>query len=155
MVVVFAIFGCTSSRRGSVAGVVETLNRFHGAASQADLATYFAILAEDGVFLGTDATERWTAAEFRAYCAPYFAAGQGWTYIPVSRHVTLDPHGHVAWSDEVLTNQKYGLCRGTSVLSYEPNTDKWRIKQYSLSFLIPNAVAEDVTSRVKATTSTP
>ena len=37
----------------------ELINKWHKAASEADYETYFGILAEDGVFIGTDASENW------------------------------------------------------------------------------------------------
>lgn len=148
--------GCTSSRRGDAMRVERTLDAFHDAASRADMAAYFAILDDDAVFLGTDATERWTATEFRAYCEPYFVQGRGWTYVPRERHVRVDDSGRVAWADEVLVNEKYGFCRGVSVLRRDDaSRHGWRVRVYSLNFLIPNAIAADVTAKAKDATSTP
>src|SRR5688572_25567219 len=60
--------------------VAETLDDFHDAAGRADEQRYFAHFAPEGVFLGTDGSERWDVAAFRAYAHPHFAAGRGWTY---------------------------------------------------------------------------
>ena len=52
------------------------LDDWHLAAAQADEARYFGHFAENAVFLGTDATERWTKAEFRVWASPYFKGGR-------------------------------------------------------------------------------
>ena len=116
------------------------LDRFHAAASRADEEAYFACLADDAVFLGTDATERWTVGEFREYAHERFAAGRGWTYVPQERHVRVS--GRVAWFDEVLRNEKYGHCRGTGACVRGRNG--WRVAHYSLTFLVPNEAAAAV-----------
>jgi hypothetical protein len=116
------------------------LDDFHQAASKADEARYFSHFAPEGVFLGTDPTERWTVPEFLRFAHPYFAKGTGWTYVPRERHIVLD--GDHATFDELLDSPKYGLCRGTGSLRLI--SGEWKIVQYSLSFPIPNAVAAKV-----------
>jgi hypothetical protein len=125
-------------------GVV--LDELHAAASVADGARYFACFAPDAVFLGTDAGERWTLAQFRAYCEPYFARGQGWTYACRERHVASE--GALAWFDERLWNEKYGDCRGTGVLRRDGGA--WRIVHYSLTLLVPNERAGAVVEVIRA-----
>ena len=56
------------------AAVAAVLDDFHAAAAQADEARYFGHLDDKAVFLGTDASERWTKAQFQAYAHPYFSA---------------------------------------------------------------------------------
>src|ERR1044071_7793793 len=85
-----------------VAAVERVLDDWHDAAAKADEARYFAHMAEGAVFLGTDATERWTKDEFRAYAHPYFAKGKAWSFTPKTRHVTLGGDGATAWFDELL-----------------------------------------------------
>ncbi len=122
--------------------VAAVLDRFHAAAARADSETYFSLFAPEGVFLGTDASERWTVAEFRAYALPYFSRGQGWTYVPQARHVVLAPQGDIAWFDELLESKSYGVCRGTGVLRQIDG--RWKICQYHLTLPIPNALAPKV-----------
>lgn len=129
--------------------VAALLDTFHASAARADEAAYFGCFAPDGVFLGTDATERWTVPAFREYAHPHFAAGKGWTYVPQARHVQIDRSGRVAWFDEVLRNEKYGACRGTGVAV--KTRDGWRIAQYSLTFLVPNEAAGAVVEAIRAT----
>ncbi len=121
--------------------IEAALDDWHDAASKADGARYFGHMTSDAVFLGTDASERWTLAEFRAYAEPFFAQGRGWTYTPRERHVFLAPGG-IAWFDERLWNEKYGECRGTGVLREERG--EWRIAHYNLAFPIPNEVVPEL-----------
>lgn len=124
------------------------LDDFHDAAARADEARYFAHFTPDAVFLGTDATERWTVDAFRAYAHPIFAQGRGWTYTPRDRFVTVEPCGASAWFDEMLDNEKYGPCRGSGVLRKVDGT--WRIAQYNLSVPIPNALLPRVVEMIRA-----
>lgn len=120
--------------RGAV-GVV--LDDWHDAAARADEERYFAHLTEDAVFLGTDATERWTKAEFQEYAHPHFARGSAWTFRSARRVVTVDPRGRLAWFDEDLDTENLGPARGSGVLRREPD-GAWRIAQYNLAITIPN-----------------
>src|SRR5689334_6819124 len=88
--------------RGEEAAVAKVLDDWHDAAAKADEPRYFAHFDEAGVFLGTDAKERWNVAEFRAFAHPYFAKGKAWSFTPRSRHVAFAPGGAVAWFDELL-----------------------------------------------------
>ena len=116
--------------------VARELDDFHDAAAHADEARYFAHFAPDGVFLGTDVTERWDLAAFRAYAHPHFAQGKGWTYHPLRRAVALSPDGAVAWFDEDLRGERVGPTRGCGVLVRLGG--RWLIALYDLSVTIPN-----------------
>jgi len=129
-------FGAEQNENGR--NVDEVLTAFHGAAAEADGELYFSLLAENAVYIGTDATERWTIDEFKAFAEPYFAKGRGWTY------TATEP---VAWFDEILWNESYGTCRGTGVLLLVEGD--WRIAQYHLTFPIPNDLSREITTRIK------
>src|SRR5262245_65773011 len=75
-----AIVGCASESKSSerlpsdisqkverVMSVDTVLDGLHDAAAKADEKRYFDHFAPGAVFLGTDARERWTLEEFRAY----------------------------------------------------------------------------------------
>lgn len=128
--------------------IEQTLDELHEAAARAQEDRYFQLFAENAVFLGTDATERWTKAEFRAWAKPYFSQGKGWTYIKNSRWVSMARDRRTAWFDETLENAKLGVCRGSGVLVKE--SGRWRIAQYNLTIPIPNALAEDVARQIRA-----
>jgi hypothetical protein len=123
------------------------LDDFHDAAAKADGERYFEHFAPEGVFLGTDATERWTVEEFKAYAQPHFAVGKGWTYVPTDRNVTLSPNKSIAWFDELLQAPHMGQCRGSGVLRLIDGS--WKISQYNLSIPVPNDLAKDVVRRVR------
>src|SRR4051812_38120578 len=78
----FLLIGAAGERKPDPMDLIEVLDALHNSASKADAAKYFALFAPDAVFLGTDATERWTVDEFKAFAKPYFDQGKGWTYTP-------------------------------------------------------------------------
>ncbi len=127
--------------------VAETLDALHQAASDADFDRYNAVFAADAVFLGTDATERWTRDEFMAFAKPYFDQGRGWTYLMTERHVTVAEGGATAWFDEKLDNDNLGDTRGSGVLIKE--SGEWRISQYNLTIPVPNELAREVVDRIR------
>ncbi|NOT32350.1 MAG: nuclear transport factor 2 family protein [Planctomycetes bacterium] len=126
--------------------IVRVLDDWHRAAARADGPSYFGAMAADCVYLGTDASERWSVPEFRAFCEPYFREGTGWSYEPRERHVRVE--GELAWFDERLWNEKYGECRGTGVLRRHGGV--WQIVHYSLTFPIPNELAGQVVELIRA-----
>jgi len=134
----------------SVTAINSTLDQLHDAASKADGSRYFKLFADDAVYIGSDAAERWTIKEFRAFAEPYFARGTGWTYKPRSRHVIVAdiPCHCVAWFDELLDSESYGTSRGTGVLILKNGS--WKISQYALTFPIPNDLAKGMTTEIKA-----
>jgi hypothetical protein len=115
--------------------VASALDDFHDAATRADEDRYFAHFAPGGLFLGTDATERWDVAAFRAYAHPYFARGKAWSFRAARRNVSV--RGDLAWFDEDLETQNLGPARGSGVLALRDG--KWLIEQYVLSITVPNA----------------
>lgn len=123
--------------------VSQTLDAFHAAASEADWDTYFGLMSEDAIFLGTDASERWDIPTFKGYALPT----NGWTYVMRERHINFTPDGNSAWFDELLDNEKYGTSRGTGVLIRTENG--WKISQYHLTFPIPNDLAAGFTKQIQ------
>ncbi len=129
-------------RQEAIHEVNAVLDGYHAAAAKADMEGYVGRMSPDGVFLGTDASERWVREEFRAFCEPYFSQGRGWEYVPRDRHVAFSADGRTAWFDEILSNASYGTLRGSGVLTLEEG--RWRIEQYNLAMLVPNDVAKQV-----------
>ena len=125
----------------------KLLNGFHGAASKAQFSEYFATFAPDGVFIGTDATERWTVEQFKAYAKPHFDKGRGWTYTVAERHLNVSADGKHASFDELLDNAGLGRCRGTGVLRLIDG--QWRVEQYHLTIPVPNALADEIVKRIR------
>ncbi len=136
-----------ATERASAADVSAVLDALHGAAASADEDVYFDLFTPEAIFLGTDGTERWTMAEFRAFAEPYFQRESAWVYRVLDRHVTLDPGGAVAWFDERLWNDRLGETRGSGVLRRVGGA--WKIEQYNLTMLIPNERADEVARLVR------
>ena len=114
--------------------MARELDDFHDAAARADEERYFGHFAPGGVFLGTDARERWDVASFRAYAHPYFARGKAWSFRGVRRRVAS--RGDVAWFEEDLETQNLGPARGSGVMVRSGR--HWLIEQYVLSVVVPN-----------------
>lgn len=126
------------------AAVDSVLTRLHLLASKGDWPAYFDLYRPDAVFLGTDATERWTLEAFRRYAV----RTRGWTYASTERHIFIAPDGRTAWFDERLHNVGNGETRGTGVLVHEANG--WKFAQYNLTFPVPNELADDLVKRIAA-----
>ena len=132
----FAALHATRALAGPAAAIAQALDDFHDAAANGDEDRYFALLPDDAVFLGTDASERWTGAEFRRFALPYFQRPEAWTYVPLQRHVTVLADGDHACFDELLDNDGYGLCRGSGVLVQRDG--RWVLQLYDLSIPMPS-----------------
>ena len=130
------------------AAVSAVLDALHEAASEADFDRYFSLYADEAVFLGTDATERWTREEFMDYARAPFEAGTGWTYHALERHVAIAADGRTAWFDERLQNAGLGETRGSGVVVMEDGS--WKIAQYNLTIPIPNEMALEVARTIRA-----
>lgn len=122
-------------------GPREAINAFadawHLAAAKADSTTFFDAMADDAVYLGTDAGEHWTKEEFLAFAAPYFASGKAWAFTATERHIFYDENAQTAYWDELLDTWM-GPCRGTAVLRRRADNQGWQIAHYTLSVTVPN-----------------
>lgn len=128
--------------------IIDLLTKFHRAASEAKFDEYFDSFGSDAIFIGTDANERWTVDQFKAYVAPHFAKGKGWTYTATARHISFPQQSEsVGYFDEILKSESYGVARGSGVVVKEPKG--WKIVQYNLSFPIPNDLAKKMTDEIK------
>lgn len=126
------------------AAIAAVLDAYHAAAAAGDWESYFDLMSDDGVFLGSDATERWTKTEFQSYASN----SQGWIYTPRTRNINLTPDGATAWFDEILSSANYGTSRGSGVLIR--TAAGWKISQYNLTFPIPNDLVQHMTDEIKA-----
>jgi ketosteroid isomerase-like protein len=147
--------GCTSQQTRSAymndideGKVKMVLSSWHLAAENGLFDFYFDQMTDDSIFLGTDASERWTKDEFMGYAREPFSDGNGWTYKQIETHIAFDDDYNTAWVDEILVNEKYGTLRGTAVLRRESKS--WKIAHYSLTFLVPNDKAKDVVELIQA-----
>lgn len=123
-----------ATAEGDRAACARVLDDWHDAAARADLARYFEHLAEDAVFLGTDAGERWSKEQFLAYARPHFAKGKAWRFRATRRAVTV--LGALAIFDEDLETEGLGPARGSGALALRDG--RWRILHYDLAITVPN-----------------
>lgn len=121
------------------------LDAFHEAAAESDFEGYFSSFTSNGIFLGTDASERWNVEQFKQYAKPAFDQGKGWSYENLERNVVIADSGETAWFDEIMFNKVLGKCRGTGVLI--KHDGQWKLASYSLAMLIPNDIAYSVGER--------
>lgn len=121
--------------------ISSMLDSMNVAASQADFDRYFSFYAEDAVFMGTDATERWDKKSFIEWSKPYFDRGKAWSFTAVKRNIIFEKSGKLAWFDELLDTQMK-ICRGSGVV--EKVGRQWKIKQYVLSMTIPNSRVDSI-----------
>jgi len=115
--------------------VAAVLDDWHQGSIRCDEARYFGYFAQNGVFMGTDATEHWTVAQFREWAKPQFKRKSAWSFKPRDRHIEFSADRSTAWFDEMLDTPNLGLCRGSGVLVLTGG--KWKIAQYNLSVPIP------------------
>lgn len=126
--------------------VHKFIDAWHMAAAQANAAAYFGSIADGGIFIGTDATEHWTKAQFLSFAKPYFDRGKAWDFKAYSRKLHVSNNGQFVWFSELLTTWM-GVCRGSGVLEKTPNG--WKIQQYHLSVTVPNDIINDFITLVK------
>jgi hypothetical protein len=138
LLILLACLSCASAPRRSAAdderAIAAALDDFHDAAARAAEERYFAHFAPSGVFLGTDATERWDVAAFRAFAHPFFARGKAWAFRAAQRAIVV--RGDTAWFDEDLVTDTLGPARGSGVLVRHDG--RWLLEQYVLSITVPN-----------------
>ena len=123
----------------------EVLNNWHQAASDADFESYFALMTNESIFIGTAPGERWSKEAFMAFSKPYFDKGKAWDFKALERNIYLNDAGNFAWFDENLQTNR-GTFRGSGIL--EKIGKEWTMHHYVLSVPIPN---DDMNEVVKIT----
>lgn len=116
------------------------IDNWHLAATQANAEAYFGSIADQGIFIGTDATERWNKKQFLTFAKPYFDKGKAWDFKAYGRTVHVSNDGRFVWFSELLTTWM-GVCRGSGIL--ENTQQGWKIQQYHLSVTVPNDLVRD------------
>lgn len=139
----FVIFSCSSSKNSeSEKGAIHSLlDTWHKDAATSNFEAYFEAMAEESIFIGTDATENWNKKEFMQFAKPYFDNGKAWSFKSFDRNVFIANDGKTAWFDELLHTQMK-ICRGSGALVKINN--QWKIKHYVLSMTIPNETTTEV-----------
>ena len=142
---VLALAGTAPSARADDAALTARVNAFvdewHADAAHARPA-FFDKIAADGIYIGTDRTERWTRDAFKAWAARFFERESAWTLVPRERHVRWSADGAVIWFDEQL-DSSMGVLQATGVM--RAAGDRLEIVHYQLSIAVPNGVQPQVT----------
>lgn len=133
------VSGTAFSQTDTVA-IHKFIDDWHLAATQADGKAYFGAIADHGIFIGTDATERWNKKQFYTFANPYFDKGKAWDFKAYGRSVHVSNDGRFVWFSELLTTWM-GVCRGSGIL--ENTAQGWKIQQYHLSVTVPNDLIRD------------
>jgi hypothetical protein len=122
------------------------IDAWHLAAAKADEEVFFGSMTADGVYLGTDAGERWERDVFRDWAKTAFERETAWDFKSHSREMYFSANGQIGWWEELLDTWM-GPCRGSGVAVKTP--EGWRIKHYNLSFTVPNDKVDAVKELLK------
>ena len=121
------------------------IDRWHSDAAHARPA-YFDKIAKDGVYIGTDKSERWRRDEFKTWAKPHFQRKSAWSFKAIRRNVYFSDDKAIIWFDELLDTQM-GVCQASGVMRRKG--DSFEIVHYQLSMAVPNEVGSQVTRLIK------
>jgi hypothetical protein len=130
----------TAFSQADTLAIHKFVDDWHLAATKADATAYFGAIADNGIFIGTDATERWNKKQFLGFAKPYFDKGKAWDFKAYGRTVHVSNDGKFVWFSELLTTWM-GVCRGSGTL--EKTAQGYKIQQYHLSVTVPNDLIRD------------
>lgn len=137
---------CITSAPDSQKEIATAIDAWHQAAAKADEDKFFGAMSADGVFLGTDASERWLREAMRKDMQKAFDKESAWDFKAKNRSIAVSADGRYAWWDELLDTWM-GVCRGAGVL--ERSGKDWKIKQYNLALMVPNDKIKKVMKLIK------
>ena len=126
---------CQNKTNTNPKDINTLLDNWHLAATNANLDAYFSAFDDKAIYIGTDASERWTKSEFFNFCEPYFKKGKAWDFKAYDRKIYFSENGKTAWFNELL-NTWMGTCRASGVLIFKNNS--WKISHYQLSVTVKN-----------------
>ena len=125
--------------------VAAFLDEWHDDAAHSRM-RYFDKMAPEGIYIGTDKTERWKRDDFKHWAAPYFAKPTAWEFHATKRNIDFSPDKSYIWFDEQLDTQ-FGTCQASGVIH---NTkDGLQIEHYQLSLAVPNPIMDQVQREIK------
>ena len=88
------LISCVACQNKNDDEIISLLNQkidnWHNAASKSNFDDYFNFIANDGIFIGTDVSERWTKTEFSNFSQPYFDKGKSWSFSAKERTIRLN-----------------------------------------------------------------
>jgi len=143
-VLLFVLASCSTYKNIPINDANAVIDNWHKAAANADFESYFNLMTDDAVFIGTDATENWQLGDFKAFSKPFFDRGKAWSFSSLERN--LYHENGIVYFDELLDTQM-GICRGSGVIKIQNN--KPLIAHYVLSIAVPNENVESLTELKK------
>jgi len=138
--------GCQTTDNEHTAAVNEMVDTWHLAAAKADADTFYGSMTEDGIYIGTDASERWLRDELREWAAFAFERESAWDFKARDRSVYFTNNQTYAWWEELLDTWM-GVCRGSGVAQLVDG--EWKVTHYHLSVTVPNDKIEGFIELVK------
>ncbi|MFZ4427004.1 MAG: nuclear transport factor 2 family protein [Saprospiraceae bacterium] len=126
---------CVQEPQSAESELEQLIDGWHHAAAVADEDTFFGLMAPYGIYIGTDASERWLRDELKAWAKSAFDRESAWAFTSKDRTIRVSDDNRHAWWDELLDTWM-GVCRGSGVL--ENTAGGWKITHYQLSLTVPN-----------------
>lgn len=126
--------------------ISEFMDNWHKAAATADEEVFFGSMTENGIYLGTDKTEKWTRDEMAEWANEYFQQESAWSFTVTERDVYFSEEGKTAWLNEKLDTWM-GVCKGTAVLVLR--SEGWKIALYDLSVTVDNDKIDQLLELIK------
>ncbi len=114
----------------------QLMDNWHHAAATGDEVVFFKTLGPESIYIGTDASERWTKKEFESFALKYFERDTAWAFQPLERKIYYSKKGDVAWFNETLDTWM-DVCRGSGILEKNANGN-WILQHYHLAIAVPN-----------------
>lgn len=137
---------CRESGDESEKDIHTLLDNWHKAAATADADAFFGAMDKEGIYLGTDASERWLRDELRSWAKKAFERETAWDFTPSDRTIYFGPAGQIAWFEESLDTWM-GPCRGSGVVIV--TEEGWKIKHYNLTVTVPNEKMDSFRELIK------
>lgn len=138
--------GCDDTGALSADSLHVFIDAWHHAAAVADADVFFGSMSPDGIYLGTDATERWPRDTFHRWAAFAFERESAWDFKAYDRHVYFSPDNETAWWEEMLDTWM-GPCRASGVARFTGG--RWFITHYHLAVTVPNERMNDYLEMLK------
>jgi len=128
-----------SAQNQNIKDLNKIMDNWHLAAATADEDAFFGRMAKEGIYIGTDASERWLRDELKSWAKSAFERESAWTFKAVERNWQM-LNDDLAIGDELLDTWM-GPCRSTMVLKKVDG--EWLIYHYQLSVTVPNDKIQD------------
>jgi hypothetical protein len=129
-----------------------TLDALHKAGAEANQSAFFALLADDAVFLGVSGYDRLEGQPLHDFFRNSFSLGMPWAMHSSRREIHLSADGNVAWFDELVQGSSADSGWGSGVLIRDGGG--WKVAQYGVSIATQQKIST-VQQNVPAAASAP